>query len=140
MTERELRNYKRKLRRQKEIRRKIFLTILSVCIILTCVLSYGALVSNASAEDDGIFYKYFTSIEVESGDTLWTIAEEYKDENFYESTKEYVEEVIRMNNLSSTQITAGQFIIIPYYSTEFVQWGIYVHPHKFPYKRASDEF
>ena len=121
MTERELRNYKRKLRRQREIRRKIFLAILSVCIILTCALSYGALVSNASAEADDISYKYFTSIEVESGDTLWTIAEEYKDEKFYDSTKEYVDEVVRMNNLSSTQITAGQFIIVPYYSTEFVQ-------------------
>ena len=137
MTERELRNYKRKLRRQREIRRKIFLAILSVCIILTCVLSYGALISNASAEVDDISYKYFTSVEVESGDTLWTIAEEYKDIQFYDSTKEYVDEVIRMNNLSSSQITAGQFLIIPYYSTEFVQQGIYVHPHKFPYKRAS---
>ena len=121
MTERELRNYKRKLCRQREIRRKVFLAILSLCIILTCALSYGALVSNASAEVDDISYKYFASIEVESGDTLWTIAEEYKDVQFYDSTKEYVDEVIRMNNLSSSQITAGQCLSIPYYSTEFVQ-------------------
>ena len=121
MTERELRNYKRKLRRQKELRRKLFLAILSVCIILTCVLSYSALISNASAECDDISYKYFTSIEVESGDTLWSIAKEYKDEKFYDSTKDYVDEVVQMNHLSSTQITAGQFLIIPYYSTEFVQ-------------------
>ena len=121
MTERELRNYKRKLRRQKEIRRKIFLAILSVCIILTCALSYSALVSNASAEAGDISYKYFTSIEVAYGDTLWSIAEEYKDLEYYDSNQEYVDEVVRMNNLSSTQITAGQCLIIPYYSTEFVQ-------------------
>ena len=121
MTERELRNYKRKLRRQKEIRRKIFLAVLSVCIMLTCALSYSALVSNASTEVSDISYKYFTSIEVSSGDTLWTIAEEYKDEEFYDSTEEYIDEVIRMNNLSSANITVGQCLIIPYYSTEFVQ-------------------
>lgn len=121
MTDRELRNYKRKLRRQKEIRRKIILTALSVCIFLTCALSYNAFVSNASSDLDDVSYKYFTSIEVVYGDTLWSIAEEYKDEHFYDSTKEYVDEVMNMNNLSSAKITAGQNLIIPYYSTEFIQ-------------------
>ncbi len=121
MTERELRNYKRKLRRQKEIRRKVFLAVLSVCLVLTCIVSYSALISNASTEACDVSYKYFTSIEVVSGDSLWTIAEEYKDDKFYDSTAEYVEEVVRMNNLTSTNITAGQCLIIPYYSTAFVQ-------------------
>lgn len=121
MTERELRNYIRKLQRQKEIRRKIVLAILSVCIILTCALSYSALISNASSEATDISYKYFTSIEVSYGDTLWSIAEEYKDVEFYDSTEEYIEEVVRMNHLTSTSIKAGQFLIVPYYSTEFVQ-------------------
>lgn len=121
MTERELRNYKRKLRRQKEIRRKIILAILSVCIILTCALSYSALISNASAEVTDISYKYFTSIEVSYGDSLWSIAEEYKDDKFYDSTEDYIEEVVRMNHLTSSNIKAGQCLIIPYYSTEFVQ-------------------
>ncbi len=121
MTERELRNYKKKLRRQKEIKRRIVFAILSVCIILTCALSYGVLVSNASSEDTDISYKYFTSIEVSYGDTLWSIAEEYKDAEFYASTEDYIDEVVRMNHLTSSNIKAGQYLIIPYYSTEFVQ-------------------
>lgn len=121
MTERELRNYKRKLRRQKEIRRKIFLTVLTVCIALTCALSYNALVTKASNDISDVSYKYFTSIEVASGDTLWSIAEEYKDDQFYASTKEYVDEVMHMNHLTSSNIVAGQSLIIPYYSNEFIQ-------------------
>ena len=62
-------------------------------------------------------YKYYTSIQVESGDTLWEIAEEYRTEE-YEDINSYIEEVKEINHLTSSQITDGMYLCIPYYTTE----------------------
>ena len=60
------------------------------------------------------------SIEISSGDTLWSIAEDNMDARYYRHTADYVAEVKRMNSLDTDQIIAGSYLIIPYYSTEFV--------------------
>ena len=121
MTERELRSYRNKMRRERELRRKIVVTILTVLIVLGFALSYNVLVTQATSEIEDISYKYFTSIEVASGDTLWTIAQEYSDAENYDSIDEYIEEVKNMNHMSSDTLMAGQFLIVPYYSQEFIK-------------------
>jgi len=121
MTERELRSYRNKMRRERELRRKIVVTILSVLIVLVFALPYNVLVTQATSEIEDISYKYFTSIEVASGDTLWTIAQEYSDTENYDSIDEYIEEVKNMNHMSSDTLMAGQFLIVPYYSQEFIK-------------------
>lgn len=63
-------------------------------------------------------YKYYTSIQVESGDTLWEIAEEYRTEE-YEDINSYIEEVKEINHLTSSHITDGMYLCIPYYTTEY---------------------
>ena len=120
-TERELRSYRRKIRRQKEIRRNIFLAVTAAVILVIFAFSYHTLTSAASTSTDDISYKYFTSIQVETGDTLWSIAEEYGDDIHYASNKEYINEVKMMNKLSNDEIVSGQYLIIPYFSYEFVQ-------------------
>ena len=37
-------------------------------------------------------FKYYKSIEIKSGDSLWSIAEEYKSEHF-SSTQDYINEL-----------------------------------------------
>ena len=63
-------------------------------------------------------YKYYTSIQVRSGDTLWEIAEKYRTEE-YEDIPSYIEEVKEINHLTSSQITDGMYLCIPYYTTEY---------------------
>lgn len=120
-TERELRSYRRKIRRQREIRRNIFLAVAATLVLMIFVFSYHSLTSAASTNTDNTSYKYFSSIQVEAGDTLWSIAEEYADKLHYASNKEYINEVKMMNKLRSDDIVSGQYLIIPYYSYEFVQ-------------------
>ena len=120
-TERELRSYRRKVKRQREIRRNILLAVAATLVLMIFVFSYHTLISAASTNTDNVSYKYFTSIQVEAGDTLWSIAEEYADEDHYASNKEYINEVKMMNKLKNDEIVSGQYLVIPYYSYEFVQ-------------------
>ena len=59
--------------------------------------------------------KYFTSIEIEEGDTLWSISEEYMTPE-YKSRNEFIEEVREMNHITGSMIQAGDKLLIPYYS------------------------
>ncbi len=119
ITEREYRNYKRKVRRQREIRNKIIYTVLTLGIVLVAVLSLHSITSQAQDENVEVTYKYFTNMEVEQGASLWNIAQENIDYNFYDSIQEYVDEVIDMNNLPDETIVAGQSIVIPYFSNTY---------------------
>lgn len=58
--------------------------------------------------------KCFAYIEIDVGDTLWDIAERYMTEE-YKSKQQYIDEVKYINNLDSNQITAGAYLLVPYY-------------------------
>lgn len=109
--------------RERQVKRNIFLLELSVVLVLVLALSFGRVgfFSQASDLDHKISYKYFKSVEIMPGDTLWAIAEEYSDSENYASTIDYIEEVKKMNSLKSNTIQAGSYLIVPYHSTEFVK-------------------
>ena len=94
---------------------------LAVAIIIVVALgillgtSMNALAS--SEKDIASYNKYYVSIRVESGDTLWTIADEYVD-GFNLSKADYIAEVCQINGISENNIQAGDHIVVPYYSQE----------------------
>ena len=118
MTERDYRNYRRRIRRQREIRRRIFMAVFTVFLIIGLAVSYHAITSHAETEPEIVYYKYFTKIDVEYGDSLWSIAQEYADDH-YKSTQEYINEVKKINHLSGDLIREGQRLVVPYYSSEY---------------------
>lgn len=63
------------------------------------------------------FYKYYTSISVKKGDTLWSIASEYMTAE-YDSIEEYILEVKRLNHMDGDTIYTGRYLTVPYYSVE----------------------
>ena len=60
------------------------------------------------------------SIQVEAGDTLWTLADNYVVDG-YLTKKEFIQEVCRLNHLSNGQIQRGEYIVIVYYATAPMQ-------------------
>ncbi len=60
--------------------------------------------------------KYFTNITVMEGDSLWSVAEQYMDEEHYSSIYDYMNELRKMNNLTSDNLYVGQNLVITYYS------------------------
>lgn len=94
-----------------------FLLATAVVAATVCLI----LVSNkkvVSADESGKapqLNKYYKSITIEPGDTLWSIAEEYKS-GAYKTTKDYVEELMDMNDVHSGRITSGQKLVVAYYA------------------------
>lgn len=102
------------------IRRNSIIGIAAVLLVITGVIIGSSLLasSKASASNEDVYYKYYTSIEVQPGDTLWSIADTYRNEDT-EDREAYIEELVSMNNLKNETIHAGDYITVAYYSNEF---------------------
>lgn len=122
MTDRELRRYRRRMRRQREIRRRCMMIVMTFCLIIIFTVSYHTIQTSASSASEELTFKYYTNITVQYGETLWDIADEYIDYNEYNDKSEYIAEVQSINHLESKDaIRVGQHLIVPYYSNEFVK-------------------
>lgn len=88
-----------------------------VAVIFFLIFHFTPQNTQADSEPKAPTYKYYTSIRVSSGDTLWDIANEYRTEE-YSSISSYISEVREINHLKSNQITEGMYLCVPYYSEE----------------------
>ena len=113
------RSYIKKVERTKQVKKQITILIITFLAVITLAILFGSFFSKAKSNTDISEYKYYTTIEVTYGDTLTEIAQKYLDHN-YDSLEEYIEEVKEMNHLKDDSIKAGQYLLVPYYSTEFV--------------------
>ena len=85
--------------------------------ILVCSIVFGSIRAQAASSD--MTYKYYTSVAIEPGDSIWKIASEYKTEECGDM-EDYVKEICKLNHIGSTDdIHSGQYLTIPYYSEEF---------------------
>ena len=102
-----------RIRRNK----RIITGITAVLVMIIVCLAVSSVVLANSKKEENI-YKYYTSIEIKPGDTLWSIADEYcHDMNL--SVQDYIKEVKRLNHLSSDSITSGQYLTVMYVSSEY---------------------
>lgn len=88
----------------------------AVLFMMAVILIGGSISGFAKARrTEECAYKYYTSIAIEPGDTLWGIASEYMTSE-YDGVDEYIREVRKLNHLSDNGICAGQYLMVPYYS------------------------
>lgn len=90
----------------------------AICTILITVVLFVALINyrtSVSAAPDQALNKYYTSIEIQTGDTLWDIADDY-EENGYSTRNSFLKEIQSLNNIDDSEITSGCYLIIPYYA------------------------
>ena len=52
--------------------------------------------------------RYYTSVEVSPGDSLWSIAERYLDDH-YKDHQKYISEVVSINHLEDDSITSVSY-------------------------------
>ena len=110
-----MKNRREVVRNQKLVLCSTLLLMVTI-VVFTCFFS--SIKTQAAPADKT--YKYYTSIQVESGDTLWNIACEYMTDD-YSNINTYIDEICSINQLTDCQIHAGEYLTIPYYSTEIME-------------------
>ena len=97
-----------------------------ICIVVCIALLLGICIGwmfgrgqvvSAKTPNNSNREKYFTSVFIEKGDTIWKIARENITQE-YSSMKEYIKEIKQCNNLYSNEITEGCYLLIPYYAEQ----------------------
>ena len=108
-----------RIRRKKQVaKQKCILGMMTLLIIVIGSIIFGSMFSSAKEQtDDTIQYKYYKSIVIESGESLWSIAQEYRTDA-YEDTQDYIDELKELNGLTSERIHEGQHLVVAYYDTE----------------------
>lgn len=108
-----------RIKRKRQLQRHVMLFLLTMIIAAGLSLTLFGFGTKAQGADEQILYKYYTSITVCPGDTIWDYADQYGNNEYYENHKDYVNEVMAINSLTDDQVTAGKHLILPYYSPEF---------------------
>ncbi len=105
------------MRRRAAQRRRLrnFIIIL-LMLAAFCSGFFGHILLSAHAEEPATEPKnrYYTSVQLKKGDSLWDIAREYYSESDYSLT-EYVDELKRMNGLTGDRIHSGEYITVVYF-------------------------
>lgn len=103
-------------RRRHSTNSKTALFLAAFVFLLAASSFFGVDRINAKADSErtSAVEKYYTSIEIQDGDSLWSIASQYKAKSG-KTTGELVDELKQMNCLSEDTIHTGHYLVIPYY-------------------------
>lgn len=104
-------NTKEKKNSKCRKRQLIRAAILAAGILLFLLL--GGSISAASAGQKKTEV-YYTSVQVEAGDSLWSLAQKYAPQ--YSDINEYVNTLRQVNRICrEDRLLPGQILIVPYY-------------------------
>lgn len=94
----------------------------AITLFLIILLSLSLVTKTATAQRSIERVKLVASIEIQKGDSLWSIASEYMSEE-YDDMNDYIEEIKDSNGMVSDEIHSGNYIIVPYYADVTNQEG-----------------
>lgn len=90
-------------------------SILSIIILSTFLLIIVLLIrqaySSCVAEADVSVPRRYISIQVEEGDTLWSIAIAHKSQAT--DISHYIQEIQALNDMTNEDLIASQYLVIP---------------------------
>lgn len=90
----------------------VFIIPTMIFVVLMFVFSVNPVSANGGSHDD---MARFERVLVKSGDTVSSLTSEYASELSHLPEKEYMQEVISLNNLSERRLAAGDYILLPVY-------------------------
>lgn len=100
--------------RKRNSRRDRIVSFIAGALFATVVLVVMFLLSARTASAENIVSeRIYRSVRIEADDTLWDIAEREMDSSWSEK-RDYIKEVERINNINSDNISAGDYLILPY--------------------------
>lgn len=105
---------KRLARRRAALVRKLIFALVGASIIFFFGICLGTTRAGAASKP---LYKYYTSVTIEKGDTIWDLADEYIF-GYDIDKRDYVEEICQLNGIPNGEIHVGDVITMYYYSSD----------------------
>lgn len=102
----------RRMNRQKRRERLLILAAAAMIMIFVMIRTSSVSAKSAAGEPKT---RYYTSITIESRDTLWDIAGKYYD-SARENRRDYIRTVKSMNGLTDNTVKAGSHLVIYYWA------------------------
>ena len=100
-------------RRNKQLKQRLLVSAL--VFVLFIVLAFVLLSTKSMASNDEPLFKYYKSVQIKGGDTLYDLSLEYVNPSMND-TESFIEEVKYINNLEDDyHLYEGNYIIVPYY-------------------------
>ncbi len=109
------------LKKNERRRRLIYRTLVlfaGIAVAFILFLSVGNHLRShqIQASDPYTEVTYYKSVYVQSGDSLWSIASQYRSED--EDIDDYMDEIREINHITGSHLTAGSYVIVPYTVSE----------------------
>lgn len=94
--------------------------------VLLGILLHVGVLSGRAGEEGETAYKYYRCVTITAGEGVPELAARYADPEHYKDALAYVREVGDINHMAAKggdipEATPGTRLVIPYYSTVFVQ-------------------
>ncbi len=99
------------------IARNRIMLLTGFILVSSIILSLGIISTRVVAERAVTREKLVTSVKIEKGDSLWSIASQYFTDE-YDDINSYIAEIMYSNGLTSDVIHEGSYIIVPYYTAK----------------------
>lgn len=91
---------------------KRYLVVFAVCLtIMSCL--FGTTLAMAGEDKSASSCpRYYKTVEVQNGDSLWTLAETYNEPDSGMDIRGYISEVKSINRMGSDRINAGDSLTV----------------------------
>lgn len=91
----------------------------AVLLVMICSFGFGSFFSSAhgSLENEPMDIKHYKSVQIESGDSVWSIAETYMGDE-YDSIYDYMDELVSLNQMDASELDSlheGDYLMVAYY-------------------------
>ena len=105
-------------RAHKVMVQKRVIALAGILIVSLLILLGSSIRTFASSRNNEPLHKYYTSIRIENGDSLWSLADQYTVDGVYDRDA-FIEETRSLNQLSDqNELHTGDYIVVGYYSTD----------------------
>jgi LysM repeat protein len=104
--------------KHKKVVRVVIVTIL-LLLVITCSALFHAFASSHTQQSEGLFNVTLketlaverVTVDIEKGDTLWSIANQYAPSNV--SISSYIHKIMKLNGLEKPVIQEGHLLLLP---------------------------
>ena len=105
-------------RAHKVMIQKRVIALAGILIVSLLILLGSSIRTFASSRNNEPLHKYYTSVRIENGDSLWSLADQYTVDGVYDRD-DFIEETCSLNQLTDqNELHTGDYIVVGYYSAD----------------------